>query len=149
MDLFSHSPISKKVLWCQMWTIFLFFFLPIWAHGGHKQTRILLCTAFVKFYFPSKFCHLVCFVRKANMLCWVFFCCEGEKEKCEHGASYVGDGNFSLLGSMCISVLDWNYQITASECPREQGVWFAIAVCFPKLALFQCWLKFFICIRLF
>lgn len=77
-------------------------------------------------------------MRKANTLCWLFSVYEGEKEKRERGASYAGDGHFSLLGSMCISVLDWNYQITASECPREQGVAFAIAVCFLKLALFQC-----------
>lgn len=49
-----------------------------------------------------------------------FFCCDrgGKKEKCEHGASYARHGNFCLLGSLCISVLNWNYQITASDCPR-------------------------------
>lgn len=75
------------------------------------------------------------------MLCWLFFCCDGKKKKrakYEHGASYARDGNFSLLGSMCISVLNWNYEIIASECPREQGIVFAVAICFLKLALFQC-----------
>lgn len=75
-----------------------------------------------------------------------FFLLWWEKKKVgakyEHGASYARDGNFSLLGSMCISVLNWNYQIIASECPREQGIAFAVAICFLKLALFQCWLKF-------
>lgn len=49
-----------------------------------------------------------------------FFCCDrGKKiEKCEHGASYARHGNFCLLGSLCILVLNWNYQVTASECPR-------------------------------
>lgn len=72
----------------------------------------------------------------------------GKKEKCEHGASYARDGNFSLFSSMCISVLNWNYQIIASECPREQGAAFAVAICFLKPALFQCCLKF-VCISLF
>lgn len=66
----------------------------------------------------------------------------GKKEKCEHGASYARDGNSSLLNSMCVLVLNWNYQIIASECPREQGAAFAVAICFLKPALFQCCLKF-------
>lgn len=82
MDLFFSFPDFKEneqALWCRMWTIFLFFLLPILAYGGHKLTRILLCTAFVNFCFPSKFCHLRCFVGKADVLCWLFFCCDGKK----------------------------------------------------------------------
>lgn len=71
---------SKQGLWCRMWTIFLFFFLPILAYGGHKLTRILLCIAFVNFYFLSEFCHLRCFVGKSTVLCWLFSVVTGEKK---------------------------------------------------------------------
>lgn len=121
--LFSHSLVSKKaskVCGARCELFFYSFSYPSWLIGGHKLTKILLCTAFVNFYFPSEFCHLRCSVGKATVLCWLFSVVteEEKKEKCEHGASYARHGNFCLLGSLCISVLNWNYQITASDCPR-------------------------------
>lgn len=145
MDLFSHSLISKKVskvcgARCELF--FYSFSYPSW---------LMVVTSWPGYFFVLL---LLIFIFQVNFVTWdalweklihyvgFFSAVMGKKGKCEHGASYARDGNFSLLGSMSVSVLDWNYRIIASECPREQGIAFAIAICFLKQALFQYWLKF-------
>lgn len=132
---------SKQGLWCRMWTIFLFFFLPILAYGGHKLTGILLCTAFVNFYFLSEFCHLRCFVGKSTVLCWLFSVVTGEKKKKNvnmelHTLDMVIFACWVVCTSWC-----WT-GITRSLPQSVQGVSFAIVIFFLKVALLQCWLKF-------
>lgn len=68
---FSHSLVSKKASKVRGARCELFFYsfsYPSWLIGGHELTRILLCTAFVNFYFLSEFCHLRCFVGKVTVL---------------------------------------------------------------------------------
>lgn len=72
MDFFSHFLVSKKaskVCGARCELFFYYFSYPSWLTDGHKLTGILLCTAFVNFYFLSEFCHLRRFVGKATVPC--------------------------------------------------------------------------------
>lgn len=142
--LFSHSLVSKKaskVCGARCELFFYSFSYPSWLIGGHKLTKILLCTAFVNFYFPSEFCHLRCLVGKATVLCWLFSVVTGEKKKKNvnmelHMLDMVIFACWVVCASRC-----WT-GITRSLPQIVQGVSFVIVIFFLKLSLLQCWLKF-------
>lgn len=103
-----------------------YFFILFLTHLG-----LLVVTSWPGFFFVLLLLIFIFWVNfvTSDALWEKLLCCVGffsvvtgeekkRKEKCEHGASYARHGNFCLLGSLCISVLNWNYQITASECQR-------------------------------
>lgn len=120
--LFSHSLVSKKaskVCGARCELFFYSFSYPSW---------LMVVTSWPVFFFVLLLLIFIFWVNfvTSDALWEKLLCCVGffllwqgkKREKCEHGASYARHGNFCLLGSLCISVMNWNYQVTASECPR-------------------------------